>query len=71
MLLETFGRAKRKCFVYYEREGRRNSAFLEVDDIYISGSLFKNLGSHLKDLIANLYTDRYGSILIVDFKVIA
>lgn len=71
MLLETFSRAKRKCFVYYEREGRRNSAFLEVDDIYISGSLFKNLESHLKDLIANRYTDRCGSILIVDFKLIA
>lgn len=71
MLLETFGRAKRKCFVHYEREGRRSSAFLEVDDIYISGSLFRNLGSHLKDLIANRYTDRYGSILIVDFKLIA
>lgn len=68
--MEICGMAKRKCFVYYEREGRRNSAFLEVDDIYISGTLFRNLGSHLKDLIANRYTDRYGSILIVDFKVI-
>lgn len=70
MLMETYGRAKRKCFVAYEREGRRNSAFLEVDDVYITGSLFKNLENHLKDLIANLYTDRYGSILITDFKVI-
>ena len=62
---------KRKCFVYYEREGRRNSDFIEVDDIYISGALFKNLENHLKDLIANRYADRYGGILIVDFKVIA
>lgn len=63
--------ANKRCFVAYERNGGRNSVFIEVDDIYISGALFRNLGSHLKDLIANRYTDRYGSILIVDFKVIA
>ena len=63
--------ANKRCFVAYEREGRRNSAFLEVNDAYITGSLFKNLENHLEYLISNLYTDRYGSILITDFKVIA
>lgn len=63
--------SKQRCFVLYEREGRRDSAFIEVSDIYIAGSMFGSLKRHVSDLIANLYTDRYGSILILDFKVIA
>ena len=63
--------AKQRCFVLYERNGGRASTFIEVSDIYITGSLFKSLKSHIKDLIADQYTDRYGSILILDFKVIA
>lgn len=63
--------AKQRCFVLYEREGRRNSAFIEVDDIYITGTLFRSLKSHVSDLIANLHRDKYGFVLILDFKVIA
>ena len=63
--------SKNRCFVLYEREGRRNSAFIEVDDMYITGSMFESLKRHVSNLIADLYTDRYGYILIVDFKVIA
>lgn len=35
--------AKQRCFVLYERNDGRSSAFIEVDDIYITGSLFKSL----------------------------
>lgn len=63
--------SKKRCFVLYEREGRRNSAFIEVDDIYITGAMFESLKRHVSNLIADLYTDKYGYILIVDFKVIA
>ena len=68
---EVYNMAKQRCFVLYERNDGRSSTFIEVDDIYITGSLFKSLKKHIKDLIANLYKDRYGSILILDFKVIA
>ena len=63
--------AKQRCFVLYERNAGRALTFIEVSDIYITGSLFKSLKSHIKDLIADQYIDRYGSILILDFKVIA
>lgn len=63
--------SRKRCFVLYEREGRRNSAFIEVDDMYITGSMFESLKRHVSNLIADLYTDRYGYIPIVDFKVIA
>lgn len=63
--------SKKRCFVLYEREGRRNSAFIEVDDVYITGSMFSSLERHVSNTISNLYTDRYGSVLILDFKVIA
>ena len=49
----------------------RNSAFIEVDDTYITGSMFESLKRDISNLTADLYTDRYGYILIVDFKVIA
>ena len=71
IFVEVYNMAKQRCFVLYERNDGRSSAFIEVDDIYITGSLFKSLKEHIKDLIANLYKDRYGSILILDFKVIA
>lgn len=63
--------AKKRCFVRYQRKGKENSAFIEIDDIYITGSLFKSLESHISNKIADLYTDRYGYVLILDFKVIA
>lgn len=63
--------SKKRCFVLYEREGKRNSAFIEIDDVYITGTLFRSLKSHVSDKIADLYTDRYGYVLILDFKVIA
>lgn len=37
----------------------------------VEHSLFESLKRHVSNLIADLYTDRYGYILIVDFKVIA
>ena len=63
--------SKKRCFVLYEREGRRNSAFIEVDDMYITGSMFSSLYSHVSNLIANLYSDKYGFIKILDFRIIA
>lgn len=63
--------SKKRCFVRYERNGKEDSAFIEIDDMYITGSLFKSLKSHVSDKIANLYKDMYGYVLILDFKVIA
>lgn len=63
--------SKKRCFVRYERNGKESSAFIEIDDFYITGSLFRSLESHVSNKIANLYTDKYGHILILDFKVIA
>lgn len=63
--------SKKRCFVLYERNGKRSSAFIEVDDSYITGPLFGSLESHVSDLISNLYRDMYDYILILDFKIIA
>lgn len=62
---------KKRCFVRYERNGKERSAFIEIDDMYIAGSLFKSLESHVSDKIDSLYKDMSGYILILDFKVIA
>lgn len=63
--------SKKRCFVLYERNGKRSSAFIEVDDSYITGPLFRSLESYVSDLISSLYRDMYDYILILDFKVIA
>lgn len=41
--------SKKRCFVRYERNGKERSAFIEIDDMYIAGSLFKSLESHVSD----------------------
>lgn len=55
--------SKKRCFVRYERNGKERSAFIEIDDMYITGSV--------SDKIDSLYKDMSGYILILDFKVIA
>lgn len=49
----------------------KDSAFIEVDDVYITGPLFGSLKYHVLNLIANKYEDTHCYILILDFKVIA
>lgn len=62
--------SKRRCFVLYERGGTRDSVFIEVDESYITGALFKSLKYHVSNLIANMYEDKRCYVLILDFKVI-
>lgn len=62
--------SKQRCFVLYERGGTKDSAFIEVDDAYITGSLFGSLKYHVSNLIANKYEDTHCYVLILDFKVI-
>lgn len=63
--------SKQRCFVLYERGGKRDSVFIEVSDAYITGALFGSLKYHVSNLIANKYEDTHCYVLILDFKVIS